>query len=464
MNLGIDRKRVSVYFKEVYMKLYDVIVIGFGKAGKTLAGTLAKQGKAVALIEKDARMYGGTCINVGCIPSKRLITDAELAPKDDMTAQAAYYKKTIEEKRALTTALRKANYDKLIQAGVDVIDGMASFVDATHIMVQTKDQGDITLEGKQIVINTGATPIMPFIEGLASSDVVYTSETLMDLDMLPKELIIIGGGYIGLEFAAMYANFGSKVTIVQDGEEFLPREDRDIAESIATILESKHVSIVKGAKITHIEGGTLHYTKQDGAYTVSGDAILVATGRRPNTAGLMAEKAGIILTKRGAVETDEHLRTNVPNIWAAGDVCGKLQFTYISLDDYRIILDDMNGQKKRTINNRGAFSYSVFIDPPFSRVGLNEMEAKAAGLDYRVVTLSANAIPKAKVLRKTDGMLKALIDNDNKILGAQLFCAESHEMVNFIKLAIDQNLDYRVIRDFIFTHPTMSESLNDLFV
>lgn len=254
------------------------------------------------------------------------------------------------------------------------------------------------------------------------------------------------------------------MTVVQDGDAFLPREDRDIVDSIKAVLTSKEVNIVTGAEITRIDGSTLYYTQNEVEQSLTSDAILVATGRRPNTDELNAENAGITITKRGAVETDEHLRTNVPNIWAAGDVCGKLQFTYISLDDSRIILDDMSGQQKRTINNRGAFSYSVFIDPPFSRVGLNEVEAKAAGLTYRVVTLPANAIPKAKVLRKTDGMLKALIDSNNKILGAQLFCADSHEIINFVKLAMDQNLDYQVIRDFIFTHPTMSESLNDLFV
>ena len=444
------------------MKMYDVIVIGFGKAGKTLAGQLGKQGKKVALIEKDNGMYGGTCINVGCIPSKRLITEAATAPKSDFASKAAYYKKAIEGKRALTGALNQANYNKLIQAGVEVIDGMASFVDATHVEVKTKD-GVLQLEGKQFVINTGATSVIPGLPGVKDSDKVYTSESMMDLDELPEKLTIVGGGYIGLEFAAMYANFGSKVTVVQDIDVFLPREDKDIADNIRSVLEAKGIEIVTGAKTTKIEGATLYYTVGDTDTVLEGDAILMATGRRPNTDGLEAQKAGIALSDRGAVVTDEHLRTNVPNIWAAGDVCGNLQFTYISLDDSRIIMSDMSGKGDRTTQNRGAFSYSVFIDPPFSRVGLSESEAKAKNIEYRVMNLPSAAIPKAKVLRKPEGVLKALVGADDQILGVQLFCAESHEMINLVKMAMDNNLKYQVLRDFIYTHPTMSESLNDLF-
>ena len=407
-------------------------------------------------------MYGGTCINVGCIPSKRLITEAATAPKSDFASKAAYYKKAIEGKRALTGALNQANYNKLIQAGVEVIDGMASFVDATHVEVKTKD-GVLQLEGKQFVINTGATSVIPGIPGVKDSDKVYTSESMMDLDELPEKLTIVGGGYIGLEFAAMYANFGSKVTVVQDIDVFLPREDKDIADNIRSVLEAKGIEIVTGAKTTKIEGATLYYTVGDTDTVLEGDAILMATGRRPNTDGLEAQKAGIALSDRGAVVTDEHLRTNVPNIWAAGDVCGNLQFTYISLDDSRIIMSDMSGKGDRTTQNRGAFSYSVFIDPPFSRVGLSESEAKAKNIEYRVMNLPSAAIPKAKVLRKPEGVLKALVGADDQILGVQLFCAESHEMINLVKMAMDNNLKYQVLRDFIYTHPTMSESLNDLF-
>ena len=440
---------------------YDIVVIGFGKAGKTLAAKFSKAGKSVALVEKDKNMYGGTCINVGCIPSKRLITDASKTPSGEFEKKAQYYKETVAEKKKLIAALNKANYDKIAGTGVDIIDGTASFKDDHHIIVTTEDR-NVEIEAEKFIINTGSVTIIPKIEG-ANSKGVYTSESIMNLDELPKELTIVGGGYIGLEFASMYADFGSKVTVVQDGDVFLPREDEDIAKAIRDVLEAKNVEIVTGAKVTKVDEGKLYYEVAGESKTLDSDAILLAVGRRPNTDGLGCENAGVKLTERGAVETDEHLKTSVSNIWAAGDVCGKLQFTYISLDDSRIIWDEIMGEDKRTTQNRGAFSYSVFINPPFSRVGMSEKEAKAARIEYKVLSLSANAIPKAKVLKKTDGLLKALVTADGTILGAQLFCEESYEMINFIKLAMDHNIKAKDIANFIFTHPTMSESLNDLF-
>ena len=440
---------------------YDIVVIGFGKAGKTLAAKFSKAGKSVALVEKDKNMYGGTCINVGCIPSKRLITDASKTPSGEFEKKAQYYKETVAEKKKLIAALNKANYDKIAAAGVDIIDGTASFKDDHHIIVTTED-GNVEIEAEKFIINTGSVTIIPKIEG-ANSKGVYTSESMMNLDELPKGLTIVGGGYIGLEFASMYADFGSKVTVVQDGDVFLPREDEDIAKAIRDVLEAKNVEIVTGAKVTKVDEGKLYYEVAGKSKALASDAILLAVGRRPNTDGLRCENAKVKLTERGAVETDEHLKTSANNIWAAGDVCGKLQFTYISLDDSRIIWDEIMGEDKRTTQNRGAFSYSVFINPPFSRVGMSEKEAKTAEIEYKVLSLSANAIPKAKVLRKTDGLLKALVTADGTILGAQLFCEESYEMINFIKLAMDHNIKAKDIANFIFTHPTMSESLNDLF-
>ena len=439
---------------------YDIVVIGFGKAGKTLAAKFSKAGKSVALIEKDKNMYGGTCINVGCIPSKFLSNKATLRKVSNLDNET-YYKEAVTAKKELIAKLNKANYDKIVGAGVDIIDGMASFKDDHHIIVSTKD-GNVEIEAEKFIINTGSVTVIPKIEGVDSKG-VYTSESIMNLEELPKRLTIVGGGYIGLEFASMYADFGSKVTVVQDGDEFLPREDEDIAKAILEVLEAKNVEIVTGAKVTKAEEGKLYYEVAGESKTLESDAILLAVGRRPNTDSLGCENAGVKLTDRGGVVTDEHLKTSANNIWAAGDVCGKLQFTYISLDDSRIIWDEIMGEDKRTTENRGAFSYSVFINPPFSRVGMSEKDAKAAGVEYKVLSLSANAIPKAKVLRKTDGLLKALVTADGTILGAELFCEESYEMINFIKLAMDHGIKAKDIANFIFTHPTMSESLNDLF-
>lgn len=443
---------------------FDTIVIGFGKAGKTLAAKLAKQGEKVALIEKDARMYGGTCINVGCIPSKRLVLEAERAPAHDFEVQSEYYHVAVQEKKKLTTALRMANYNKLIDAGVQVINGTASFLDGKTIGVKGAHGTMQTLSASKLIINTGGRPIIPAVPGVENNRLVFTSETMMENETLPRRLTIIGGGYIGLEFASMYARFGSKVTILQNGSVFLPKEDRDMAEAVENVLKSYGVSVITGAGLKEIKEGTAVYTKNGEEDTLDGDAILLATGRRPNTEGLHAQRAGVELTKRGAVVTDKHLRTTTENIWAAGDVCGNLQFTYISLDDSRIILSDMQGDGSRTTENRGAFAYSVFMEPSFSRVGLSEKEAADKGLNYHVVRMNTDMIPKAKVLRKTTGMLKAVIDKDSgKIFGAALFCPESYEIINMVKLAMDHDLDYTVLRDFIYTHPTMSEGLNDLF-
>ena len=238
---------------------------------------------------------------------------------------------------------------------MDIIDGTATFKDKKHIVVSTKD-GSVEIEGEKFIINTGSLTRIPEIEGVDGNKKVYTSESIMNLEDLPETLTIVGGGYIGLEFASMYADFGSKVTVVQDGDVFLPREDEDIATSIRSVFEAKGVQIITGAKITGIEGACLHYEVKGEAKALEGAAILLAVGRRPNTDDLGCENAGIRLGARGGVETDEHLRTSVENIWAAGDVCGNLQFTYISLDDSRIILDDMAGEHKRSVNNRGAFS------------------------------------------------------------------------------------------------------------
>lgn len=452
------------------MKKYDAVIIGFGKGGKTLAGTLAANGKKVALIERDSKMYGGTCINVGCIPSKSFVTSAAFSAKlnPSFEEKARLYKEAAAKKTKLTDALRDKNYHKVADLeNADVYNGDASFIDSRHVSVTMQDE-TLSLEADQIFINTGASPFIPPIEGLSNSRRVYISETMLSLEELPKQLVIIGGGYIGMEFASIYKNFGSEVTVIQDGGVFLPREDRDIADAVAESLKERGIELLLSTKINsvHDKGAqaVVSLETPEGARQLFADAVLVATGRRPNVKDLNLEAAGIELTPRGAVKTDEHLRTNVPGIYAMGDVVGGLQFTYISLDDFRIVKSHILGDKQRTIHNRGAVPYSVFLDPPFSRVGLSEAEAAEQGYEFKIAKLPAAAIPKANVLGQKTGLLKAVIDTKtNEILGAHLFCAESHEMINLIKIAMDAHLPYTVLRDTIYTHPTMSEAFNDLF-
>ncbi|MDD3403552.1 MAG: FAD-dependent oxidoreductase [Hespellia sp.] len=446
---------------------YDAIIIGFGKAGKTLAGVLAKRGKKVALIEKSTQMYGGTCINVGCIPSKSLVISAEHASRhsnSDFSKKADCYKSAIEEKRRVTSMLRKKNYDKLNDLeAVTIYDGTGHFLSETQVQVDRTDGSSEVLEAEKIFINTGSKPIDLGIPGMENNPKVYTSETLMDEEKLPKHLILIGAGYIGMEFASMYRNFGSEVTVLQDGGDFLKREDRDVADAIHQIMENRGVKFILGAKTTAIEDGKVLYDKDGSHQEITGDAILIAAGRKANTEELDVGQAGILLTKRGAVQVDEFLRTNVPNIWAMGDVNGGPQFTFVSLDDYRIVLSQLDG-KGRSRESRVNVPYSVFMDTPLGRVGITEAQAREKGIPVKIAKLPTAAVPKAQVLRKTDGFLKAVIHAETgKILGAALLCPEAYEMINLLKLAMDMDVDYTVLRDQIYTHPTMTEAFNDLF-
>ncbi|MDY3617743.1 FAD-dependent oxidoreductase [Agathobaculum sp.] len=452
------------------MKRFDNIVIGFGKGGKTLAAKLSKEGQSVALLERSDRMFGGTCINVACIPTKSLENSARLS--DDMgggfDARAERYREAVERKRELTASLRQKNYAKMEAAGVAVLVGAASFTGAHTVRLDLPDGQSEELYGERIFINTGARPFIPPIDGLLDSRYSYTSEQMMELDELPKRLMILGGGYIGMEFASIFCNFGSKVTVVQDGDAFLPREDTEIAEAVLESLEKRGVRVLRGTKTKSVRDAGGHadilLDTPAGEERLEAEAILIATGRRPELSGLYPEAAGIELTERGAVKVDEHLRTSVPHIFAMGDVAGGLQFTYISLDDSRIVASAVLGDGARTTENRGAVPYSVFLDPPFSRVGLSEAEAVKQGYTVKIARLPVAAIPKSQVLRKPDGLLKAVVDAETgHILGAHLFCVESYEMINQIKLAMDADLPYTVLRDAIYTHPTMSEAFNDLF-
>lgn len=452
-------------------KNYQDIIIGFGKGGKTLAGQLGKQGRKVALIEKSPDMYGGTCINIACIPTKALEYESRISQHLGGTWEERQkrYRDAVAQKNSVTSLLNQKNYEKVVSAGVDVIDGTASFT-GTHTVCVLGDDGTKTeLEAERIFINTGATSFIPDIEGLKDSKRAYTSTTLMELSELPKHLVIIGGGYIGLEFASYYNNFGSQVTILQTGDTFIPREDREIASAILESFASRGIEVMQQVEIQSVKDTEAHAvvtvkTADGKAVELEAQAVLVATGRRPNVEGLDVEKAGVKLTKRGAVEVDENLQTAQPHIWAMGDVIGDLQFTYISLDDSRIVASQLKDGDKRTTKNRGEIPYSVFIDPPLARVGVTQKEAEEEGHEVSIFRLPASAIPKTHILQQKTGVLKAIVDKKTDlILGAHFFCAESYEMINLVKFAIDHDLPYTELRDRIYTHPTMTEALNDLF-
>ena len=395
---------------------YDAVIIGFGKGGKTMAGALGAAGKKVALIEKSDRMYGGTCINVGCIPTKSLVYRAGLAAAKggSFEEKAAAYKAAMEQKEDLTARLRGKNYQKLdSNPNITVIDGTASF-QSPHVVEVEKDGRTFQVEGEQIFINTGSSAFIPPIEGLKGNPYVYTSEGLLNLTELPSRLVIIGGGYIGVEFSSIYASFGSKVTILQDGDIFLPREDEEIAGAVRESLESRGIRVMTGVKVKALEqaGGKALVAVDNGkeVQKLEAEAVLVATGRRPNTAGLNLEAAGVEIGPRGGIVTDDSLTTTAPHIYAMGDVRGGLQFTYISLDDFRIVKSKVLGDGSYTLKERGAVPYSVFLIPPFSRVGLSEKEAVEKGYKVKVARLAAAAIPKAQVLEQPSGLLKAVID------------------------------------------------------
>lgn len=437
------------------MNQYQAIIIGFGKAGKTLAATLAKTGWRVAIIEQSNTMYGGTCINIGCIPTKTLVHDAEL--QHDFAA-------AMQRKASVVSFLRDKNFHNLADLeNVDVIEGRAEFID-NHTVRVVQPTGEIELSGEKIFINTGAQATMPNVAGLMTTPGVFDSTGLLSLTQRPERLGILGGGYIGVEFASMFANFGSKVTIYEAAPLFLAREDRDIADAIANILRDKGVEIILNARVQAVSShdGALQVQMPEGVQTV--DALLVASGRKPATENLQLQNAGVDVNERGAIVVNKYLRTSADNIWAMGDVTGGVQFTYISLDDFRIVRDNLLGEGLRNTGDRQNVPYSVFMTPPLSRVGMTEEQARASGAAVQVVTLPVAAIPRARVMNDTRGVLKAVVNRETKqILGVSLLCVDSHEMINIIKTVMDAGLPYTTLRDQIFTHPSMSESLNDLF-
>jgi pyruvate/2-oxoglutarate dehydrogenase complex dihydrolipoamide dehydrogenase (E3) component len=381
------------------------------------------------------------------------------------------YSKAINIKNELTSFLRNKNFINLDSLPlVTVITGHASFVTKNQVIVKlTSTNEQVIINADRIFINTGTEPFIPDIPGIASSDKVFTSASLMDQQGLPGKLVIIGGGFVGLEFADMYAKFGSEVIII-DQNKFLPKEDDDITAEIYNVLKAKNIRIITEASVLKItdtgnDSVQIKYKAIGGSIEeLEASAILVAAGRKPNIDGLNLEAAGVKTNSKGFVVVNDSLQTNIPNIWAIGDINGGPQFTYISLDDFRIIRDQLFGGNYNSLSKRKLVASSVFITPPLAHIGLREKEAIEKGFRIKIAKLPAGSVPRARILNNTEGLLKSIVDMDtNKIIGCTLFCIGADEMINTIQVAMNAGLDYRVVRDTIYTHPSMTEAFNDLY-
>jgi len=436
------------------MLTYDLIVIGFGKAGKTLAAKMSTQGKKVALIERSKAMYGGTCINIACIPTKTLLVAAEKGLTFDQVMAA---------KNAVTSRLNSKNYAGVSGAGVDIIDGEAHFLSNKVIEITAGDEKE-ELTAETIVINTGAVSNVLPIPGLTETKNVYDSTGIQNLKELPKRLGVLGGGNIGLEFAGLYNKLGSQVTVLDAAPVFLPRVEPSIAALAKQYMEEDGIQLLQNVRTTQVknDGEEVVVVTEDGEFRF--DALLYATGRKPNIEPLHLENTDIELTERGAIKVDKHLETSVPGVFAAGDVNGGLQFTYISLDDFRILYSYLAGDGSYTLEDRKNVPTSMFITPPLAQIGLTEKEAQEQGLPIAVKEIPVAAMPRGHVNADLRGAFKAVVNTETKeIVGATIFSAGAQEIINILTVAMDNKIPYTYLSKQIFTHPTLAENLNDLF-
>ncbi len=450
------------------MSNYDAIIIGTGQGGVPLAYALAKARKRTAIVERDA--VGGSCVNFGCTPTKTLVHIAKVAqtvrraaeygvetesPKMDMS-------KVRELKRKIVAEFRDPTAKHLQETEhLDLICGEASFSGSRSLEIKLKEGGVTSVTGDLIFIDTGTRAFIPPIEGL--DKVRYLDNaSVMDLDYLPEHLTILGGGYIGLEFAQMYARFGSEVTVVEQSDRFLPREDPDIADAVLAILREDGIDFRLGTKALAASetGGNIRIETSHG--DVVANELLVAVGRTPNTDDLNLAAAGVETDEKGFVKADDRLRTTAEGVYAIGDVKGGPAFTHISYDDFRVLKANLLDGGDRSIEGRMVPNVT-FIDPQLGRIGLSEDEAQAKGLKFRVARMQMTDVARALEMNESRGMIKALIGGDGQILGAAVLGVEGGEIMSLIQIAMMGKLTAQDLNDAILAHPTLAEFLNNLF-
>ncbi|MBV9691758.1 MAG: mercuric reductase [Ktedonobacteraceae bacterium] len=453
---------------------YDAIVIGAGQAGGPLSTTLAKAGWKTALIERVH--VGGTCINEGCTPTKTMVASARVAYLARRSADYGVQTgpvtvdmtKVRQRKRDIVDSFRNNGQQRIESTeGVDLLMGKASFTGMKTLEVCLNNGQTLHVTAHTIFINAGDRPTKPFITGVETVSTL-DSTSIMELDSVPKHLLIVGGGYIGLEFGQMFRRFGSQVTVIQRGANLLTREDPDVAEEVANIMREDGIEVLletKPLRVQQTAADRIHLTVHTplGERTLTGSHLLMAAGRTPNSDWLNLDATGVQTDKHGFIHTNERLETNVQGIYALGDIKGGPAFTHISYDDFRVIRTNLLEKGHASIHHR-LVPYTVFIDPQLGRVGQSETEARAHGHSIRVAKMPMNEVARALETDESRGFMKAVVDADTgQILGCAVLGIEGGEIMAILQMAMMGKLPYTVLRDAVLAHPTLAESLNNLF-
>ena len=456
------------------MEVFDAIVIGAGQAGDPLTTALANAGWKTALIENQ--YVGGTCINWGCTPTKAMVASAESAHFAHKSADYGVHTGPVHvnqaeirsRKSGIVEDFRGGSLRRIENSPAELIRGLARFSGMKQITVSLNEsQAERQLQAETIIINTGARPRLPRLAGLEAVDYMDSS-SIMELAETPEHLLILGGGYIGLEFGQMFRRFGSRVSVIQHGAQLLPREDPDIAQAVLEILQADGIEVYLEAEASQVQqdgAGQIQLEVQTGgkSHTLSGSHLLLGVGRVPNTDRLAPAASGVETGADGHILVDDYLETNVPGIYAVGDVKGGPAFTHISYDDYRVLKTNLLEDGHASIRNR-MVPYVVYMDPQLGRIGLSEKEARQRGLNFKVAKMPMSYVARAIETGRTPGLMKALVNPATKqILGAAILGAEGGEIMSMIEIAMLGNLPYTTLRDGIFAHPTYAEALNNLF-
>src|SRR6516165_8809116 len=447
---------------------YDILVIGSGEAGKHLTWTVAQAGHRTAVVER--KYIGGACPNIACLPSKNVIRSAKAnwfaRHGEEYGVQTGSVstdmKGVLNRKRKMVEAEVRFHLDRFKATGAELVKGEARFVAPKTVEVHLNEGGRRMITGDRVFLDLGSHSAIPDIPGLAAARPMTHVEAL-DLDRLPEHVIVLGGGYVGLELAQALGRFGAAVTVIERGKQIAATEDPDVAQAIVENFASEGIEVLLETRVREVDGRSgerirIGIENSHGEQTIEGTDLLVAVGRAPNTRGIGLETAGVELDARGYIRVNERLETTAERVWAMGDCAGSPQFTHVAFDDFRVVRDNLNGGS-RTTRNR-LIPYCMFTDPELARVGLNESEAKRRGIAYRLAKMPMAGVLRAVTLGETRGFVKTLVDAESdRIRGFTVLGAEGSEMMAAVQTAMLGGLPYTVLRDAVFTHPTTAEGL-----